>query len=201
MALFDSKYTPWLIGGAVIVGGYLLFAGGSSSASSGGTTGYSPAELDLVALQANLSAQTEAARISAESTDTATLANLFANLMGAKYNNDQVMAQVAAGVQTTQIQTNGAIAIERDNNQTQRTAIRNATYQVVNGNSTQLQIASIQANTQRQIAQLQAAIQSQNQLLGFLGSAISPILGAFGMGPSPGINNGYANAAQNAGGG
>lgn len=201
MTLFDSKYTPWLIGGAVLVGGYLLLAGGNSSASSGGATGYSPAELDLVALQANLSAQTEQARISAESTDTATLSNLFGNLMASKYNNDQVMAQVSAGVQQTQIAANTAITTDRINNQTQRIGIRNATWQTISNNSTNQAIAQIQADTSYKIAQLQAAIQQQNQTLGFLGSAISPILSAFGLGGTPMINNGYANAAQNAGGG
>lgn len=180
MEFLNSKYTPWVIGAGVLIGGYILLSGSGSSSSSG-SVGYDTAQLDIVALQAQLSADLEKTRLAAESSDTAAIAGAFSNLMSAKYATDLGMAQVSAGVGTARIAANTAKVIEDDQQRTQRLAVTQATKVAGIQADTAMTIANIQAITARKIAGMQAAIQQQGQTLGFIGDAVKGIAGVFGL--------------------
>lgn len=163
--IFDSKWFPWVagLGGAIVV--YLVFFGGGSSSSGSSSGSYDAANLQLVSLQAQLGAQTEAARINAETTDTAAIAGMAQNLVSAKYSYDLGAKQVAAGVATTNTLANVALQTERDQQKTNRLQI-----------STALPIAQVQANAAIAGAKIQGdtaqSIAGTNATSNFLNSAL-----------------------------
>lgn len=174
---FSFIKSPWVIGGGVLVGAYLIFfSGGSSSGNASGGT-YQSANLDLVALQGQLSADVEKTRLSAEATNTATIAATFANILGAKYANDLGMAQVSAGVQSVAIASRTAERIDHEQQITQRRGISAALNADVINTNAAITGQTIQANTAKDIAHTQAAVQNRSQTLGFFGDVLSAIKG------------------------
>jgi hypothetical protein len=165
--LFDSKWTPWVLGlGGALAVYFLFFSGGSSS--PGGTVGYNAANLQLVAMQAQLGAQTEQARIAAETTDTAALAGMANNLVSAKYGYELGSQQVAAGVATTNKLADTALAEERLKQITNRQQIAIALPIAQVQASTAIAAAKIQGSTAQNIAQTQQTGNFLNTALGLL---------------------------------
>jgi len=173
--MFQSKWFPWAAGGLGALVVYMVFFGRGGGSSSGDVS-YSAANLALVGQQAQLGAQVEAARINAETTDTAAIAGMAQNLVAARYGYELGAQQVAAGVHATDVAGRVALRTEHDQAITTRQQIAAALPIARVQAAAMIHAADTQASTARDIAHTQQSTSFFDQVLGTITSLGSKLL-------------------------
>jgi hypothetical protein len=177
MDIFEEiKEHPYLIGGVALVGvvGFFIItrSGQSSQAVQSGVdpnlASLYQGELQQQAQQQQLSAQLDAAQITANTTSQANQLTAGVDLAQIKAGSTSTDLQTVTAGQVAEDQIAGQLGVANDQLQASTTASTNALLGLENSNASQVNVAGIQASENEQIAAL--TNQTAQVEIGTLGS-------------------------------